>query len=724
MTQRNQVDGLPTNSTEENDRQPATSGDNDESFEDKDEICRARTRDLTIPTTSLQSATAENPSHLEPTLEQSDDEMNSNMRTTSQRGGPGANGGSRLERTSLEVSASAEPPSHSNENAADGVRELYQVGAMILDKIREKLLFELGAVGAENDSGLVILRPSRFGFSIMVKRNKKVDLVLTGEQGPLPDEVADAIRSGWPQNRNVKGIQQLLLESDGTMPVSKVPCGFFGEDIQQRYDWFLQQPVVDIGKLSDFQFPVYDVYGIIGAWMQQKVDRQENYCQLENYKKEQDMFSLDQLASVLSYEEAFLLPPSKSGLGNTILGYDLHRLLSFLHRDFQSGLDHLDLFIPRPFIQFQLRYFRPIDENHARKGKVRYPCFLGDRQRAIIRRDSAEQYLEEKRARVTLRVSRYFPGLFNIVILTDDNMFPREEYWSSNPERGDLELNWARYGLKPCGKATAITHYMIEVSRVLERSLDAWSNALDSIDNLVHVNLSDFEDKKRVEALMFDSSFTRSKDYFVAIQLLRIMDEWLDELLLGIDDLGGMPARRNAISGMDAAEDNINVVTKNMKERATRFQNRVRKKSEEIKSLRDGLFNATSLREATKAMALNQAIYVFTVVTVLFTPVSFLATFWALPFLNNPAEEGSDMIPEPSSFRTSFIAMPLLTYSLVIGVAWYMRPDQSSYGLPGWLTGIWDTTREALRSAWNSFPHQTERTGVKARGGSDAGGHV
>ncbi|KAI1052778.1 hypothetical protein LB505_013643 [Fusarium chuoi] len=37
------------------------------------------------------------------------------------------------------------------------------------------------------------------------------------------------------------------------------------------------------------------------------------------------------------------------------------------------------------------------------------------------------------------------------------------------------------------------------------------------------------------------------------------------------------------------------------------------------------LFNATSLRESTKAMALNQAIYVFTVVTVLFTPVSFLA---------------------------------------------------------------------------------------------------
>ncbi|WAO87529.1 Hypothetical protein NCS54_00484100 [Fusarium falciforme] len=300
-------------------------------------------------------------------------------------------------------------------------------------------------------------------------------------------------------------------------------------------------------------------------------------------------------------------------------------------------------------------------------------------------------------------------------------MFPTREYWNRNPEGEGIELNWARYGLKPCGKGTTITHYMFEVFRVLERSLDAWSNALDSIDKLVHVNLSDFEDKKRVEALMFDSSFTRSKDYFVAIQLLRIMDEWLDELFLSIDDLRGMPAWRRASFCMDEAEDNINVAIKNMKERATRFQNRVRKKSEEIKSLRDGLFNATSLREATKAMALNRAIYVFTVVTVLFTPVSFLATFWALPFLNNPSEEGSDMVPEPTSFRSSFVTLPLLTYALVIGIAWYMRPDQSRYKLPDWLTGIWDTTREALRSAWNSFPHEIKRTRRKAQGGSDAG---
>jgi hypothetical protein len=213
-----------------------------------------------------------------------------------------------------------------------------------------------------------------------------------------------------------------------------------------------------------------------------------SYCELENWKKEQHMFPLDQLASVLSYDEPFLLP-SKRGL---VGAYNLERLLSFLRRDFQGGLDYQH----QPFVQFQLRYFRPIDESRARKGKARYPCFLGDRQRAIIGRCSAGQYLEEKRARVSLRVFDSFPGLFNILILADDYMSPEFNGWSRSPEGEFTELNWARHELKPCGKGTAITHYMFKVSRVVERSLGAWSNALDSIDKLVHVNVSNDKTKE------------------------------------------------------------------------------------------------------------------------------------------------------------------------------------------------------------------------------------
>lgn len=207
------------------------------------------------------------------------------------------------------------------------------------------------------------------------------------------------------------------------------------------------------------------------------------------------MFPLDQLASVLSYDEPFLLPRSKGDLGPSHGEFDLQRLLSFPGRDFQGGLSYGSSPFAKTYIQFQLRYFRPTDEILTQERWTRYPCFLGDRQRAIIGQGSESQYLEEKRARVTFRVSLYFPGLFNISILADENMSPTVGYWSRIQEDGCIEVNWARYGLKPCGKGTAITHYMFEVSRVLEQSLDAWSTALDSIDKLVHVEVSSGDTK-------------------------------------------------------------------------------------------------------------------------------------------------------------------------------------------------------------------------------------
>ncbi|RKL45807.1 hypothetical protein BFJ72_g3352 [Fusarium proliferatum] len=197
---------------------------------------------------------------------------------------------------------------------------------------------------------------------------------------------------------------------------------------------------------------------------------------------------------------------------------------------------------------------------------------------------------------------------------------------------------------------------------------------------------------------MFDQSFDRSKDYFVALQLLRIVDEWLDEIVPSLKELRMKPGLTHT-----EAEENLDAAIRFMTGRAGAVQNRVRRKVEQINSLRDGLFSATSLRESTKAMALNQAIYVFTVVTVLFTPVSFLATFWALPFLNNP-KEGSGVVSEPSAFRNSFIVMPLLTYALVIGVAWAVGKRNSGRALLDLLREYWGKSWSLMRSAWTSRP--------------------
>ncbi|KAK2927018.1 Mg2 transporter protein, CorA-like/Zinc transport protein ZntB [Fusarium oxysporum f. sp. vasinfectum] len=275
-------------------------------------------------------------------------------------------------------------------------------------------------------------------------------------------------------------------------------------------------------------------------------------------------------------------------------------------------------------------------------------------------------------------------------------------------EIDEVKVGWERYGLKPRQKVIPITHYLFEICRVFEKCMEAWGEALDAIDGLVHVDLNDFDGQSRVEDLMFDKSFDRSKDYFVALQLLRIVDEWLDEVAPSVKELQKDPYLR--FTSICAAEsvDNFNAAIRSIDERTAVIQKRVRKKVEEINSLRDGLFNATSLRESTKAMALNQAIYVFTVVTVLFTPVSFLATFWALPFLNNPTE-GTDIVPVPSSFRNSFIIMPLLTYALVIGVAWFVGQRNGTNALLDLLRELREILGQLIRSAWSLLPRIPRR---------------
>ncbi|PNP55560.1 hypothetical protein FNYG_15474 [Fusarium nygamai] len=54
--------------------------------------------------------------------------------------------------------------------------------------------------------------------------------------------------------------------------------------------------------------------------------------------------------------------------------------------------------------------------------------------------------------------------------------------------------------------------------------MEAWGDTLSTIDKLAHVKLEDLDSLERVEELMFDNSFKRSKDYFVALQILRIID--------------------------------------------------------------------------------------------------------------------------------------------------------------------------------------------------------
>uniref|UniRef100_A0A0D2Y3K1 Uncharacterized protein n=1 Tax=Fusarium oxysporum (strain Fo5176) TaxID=660025 RepID=A0A0D2Y3K1_FUSOF len=432
------------------------------------------------------------------------------------------------------------------------------------------------------------------------------------ESGKLAASVAEDIRGIWPRNHSVEPTDQIIVESDGKSPITQISLHSLlrmlsadasklilpsrGEDralkVRFLYEALWQEWCTDAAATSREQHA--DVSPLSAKFRGKIV-----YCTLSRIKKERRLFPLDKLASVLSYDEPFHLPLEQWGRRTTKHTFDIEQLLSFLEDYFFPT--EIWAFSDRSpsYVCWQIRHFCPQyhewDPEQPDNGK----CYLfGDRQTGRVERKQAwkQGWLEEKRARVTLRFFSLFPGLFNIVALGDNDMLPGKKDWNNSGRGQNKTAAWDRYGLKPCGKGSPITHFLFEILRVFETTFKAWDKTLDSIDSLVEVDI------------------------------LRIINEWIDEPLANMEKLRDSTALKQNIFGADQARNNFDAAIRIMRQCRDKTRARIKKKSEEIESLRDGLFNATSLREATKAMELSQAVYAFTVVTVLFTPVSFLAS--------------------------------------------------------------------------------------------------
>ncbi|KAH6681013.1 hypothetical protein F5X68DRAFT_192728 [Plectosphaerella plurivora] len=116
---------------------------------------------------------------------------------------------------------------------------------------------------------------------------------------------------------------------------------------------------------------------------------------------------------------------------------------------------------------------------------------------------------------------------------------------------------------------------------LFDRAEEGWNETLEAINDSAGLTLNDFSSDQLKDQLMFDRSFQRSRDYFTALQLLRLVDKWTDENVAALEKL------------------------------ASKWQLQ--------------LFNATSLREATRGTSLNMTLYLFTVVTIIYAPIGFLA---------------------------------------------------------------------------------------------------
>ncbi|KAF5563467.1 hypothetical protein FNAPI_2676 [Fusarium napiforme] len=521
------------------------------------------------------------------------------------------------------------------------------------------------------------------------------------------------IRNAWPASRDVEGVRHYIIESDGDRTKTRAHWLSLPADPDTPYatieriwfDWCSEagnnQPQEGFSTVDS-----------PNSALRYRYKGKIIYCALDMFRRGAQGFPVSLLACALSFEEPFRFSRRESPWEGTD-HWDVGKSTSLLSTVFRSGYSVQTDHQLHNTIHWQIRYFSPLHE-HEEYGSG---CLFRKRETATF----DKTILQEKRAVVSFRVLRNAPELFSILVLKDEEMLPH----SPIPDQQfDFDMFWKDYGFLEPNKVTPLTYYLLEICRVFEMCMAAWGETLSTIDNLANVKLDDLNDVGKVENLMFDNSFKRSRDYFVALQILRIIDEWIDEVKSTVENMFKDPVLVPASMWPDGSTESFEVAIRYVNEHVTATKSRVRMKQEEINSLRDGLFNATSLRESMKAMALNQAIYVFTVVTVLFTPVSFLAvgrppfsssvtmltkqTFWALPFLNNPTE-GTDVVPVPAAFRNSFIIMPILTYALVIGVAWLVGQRNSSNVVLGMIRHLATSAGRLLRRGWNLLPKKTKK---------------
>ncbi|KAK4151153.1 hypothetical protein C8A00DRAFT_17399 [Chaetomidium leptoderma] len=282
----------------------------------------------------------------------------------------------------------------------------------------------------------------------------------------------------------------------------------------------------------------------------------------------------------------------------------------------------------------------------------------------------------ERRMSVLFRWSHVDSAPYFTIVLLGDFQSIRLEARESN----DLFTDWEDRRFIVKGENAGYHLLQAAVHRILTFWEREWSHCLDALDNAVNTKLDDILSDEASNSLMFDSSFARSRAYFKTLEILRIFGDIIREtgrdlqemdperLLQGSFRRAGWDVRyflRDDPVTDKALWENWRILSEFQVGAEGRLLRRITEKTEEIKSLRDGLFNATSLREAARSTTMNRYVIVFTVVTVLYIPPSFTASLFGTPLFE--AEEQADTVER---FRISTIVFCVITYVLSFLLIW------------------------------------------------------
>ncbi|KAI0490247.1 hypothetical protein F4859DRAFT_1999 [Xylaria cf. heliscus] len=326
--------------------------------------------------------------------------------------------------------------------------------------------------------------------------------------------------------------------------------------------------------------------------------------------------------------------------------------------------------------QVHLRCFESITALEKSLGASGLRC---DRERGQILSDNAGgglHFFEERRISVFGLVSshgpltsRRLPAFYSVLILADLQFKP-EKNW---------DYEWCA-GLE----GTIAFHAAIFESVVFWQA--KWNDVLDNVDDRLRVRLEHTMDPEEIKRWMFDDGFERSKLYVTILQILRIFSECISTTSDDLGLLDGLFMKDNDFPMRNMRPDELRKMRSNwqsvkefQKQAEESLLGRIMQKTEEVKSLRDGLFNATSLREANlssrlaeqssrqteqslieaqRSALMGRYVLVFTVVTILYLPPSFISTVLDMDIFKKDIGQGR------WEYKVSVVSVSLLTYLL------------------------------------------------------------
>jgi hypothetical protein len=178
------------------------------------------------------------------------------------------------------------------------------------------------------------------------------------------------------------------------------------------------------------------------------------------------------------------------------------------------------------------------------------------------------------------------PGFYRVLVLAEAGMdfsFHVEGFKAS--------------GLKWCAGLEGTIAFHAAVFASVDPWETNWNNVLDQIDDCLRLELKKDLKPEEIKKWMFDDDFERSKLYFTILQILRIFGEYIRTMsadLHQLDDLFVTGPRFFPLSEMRQDErhvmrSNWESVLKVQKAAEKRLLDRLLDKTEEVKSLRDGV---------------------------------------------------------------------------------------------------------------------------------------